>query len=136
MGVAALAVCPSWTFSAPNADQRGFWQTEGYGIVLDMGRLHSKIYKITENTCHSYFSFPSHLGLVKTLEWLEFLPDGDRLRFDAQGTLNPVYADLIPELPSRYDPLTPGTTATADQVFDVMWEAMDEHYNFFGGCPR
>jgi hypothetical protein len=135
--IAIIAV--SWILNAPRDDIQGVWATDGYGLYLDVGRIVIDVYQVTEVSCLRDMRIPGHLWAVKALEGVSFEKEGDRLRLDVTGSLNPIHADRAPALPAQCGTTeTPGTLA---ENFAVFWTAMSEHYPFFdlhgvdwGGC--
>ncbi len=118
----------TWVLSAPDKSMRGIWRTEGYGLVIDVGHIFIDVYQITDVSCHRDMRIPSHLSLVKALEGVEFVSVNGRFQLAVSGTLNPIMADRIETLPAACAAPTPNTP---QGNFDVLWNAMNEHYSFF-----
>ena len=133
-GLVALAaiivlIAVSWIWSAPRDNIRGMWATDGYGLYLDVGRVVIDVYQVTEVSCLRDMRIPGHLWVIKALEGVSFDKQGDRLRLEVTGSLNPIYADRSSTLPAQCGTTeTPGTLA---ENFAVFWTAMSEHYPFF-----
>ncbi len=118
----------SWAFNMPDKNLRGTWQTNGYGLVFDIGRTVIDVYQVTEISCYRDMRIPAHLGLVKTLEGAQFAMNDGQLQLAVAGALNPIYADRIDSLPKNCATPLPDTP---QNNFDVLWNAMNEHYSFF-----
>ncbi len=129
--VALVVVVASWPLFWPPQDQRGVWQTEGFGLVLDIDRFRFTAYHLSEGYCLPYFSALSHSLVLGETEDLSFDLDGDSLRLTVQGTLGTVNAERLTALPEACTPQTPPAHASAQQVFDVFWAAMNAHYPYF-----
>lgn len=128
VGLIGFAI--SWAVYAPRQDIRGTWATEGYGYHLDIGRAVVDLYEVTAISCHRTQRIPAHQWLLAALEDVRFARDGDQLQVVAGGTLNPITANRTDGLPAHC-PQTPDQPGTAQDNFDVLWQAMDEHYAFF-----
>ncbi len=119
----------SWIWNAPRDNIRGVWATDGYGLYIDVGRVVIDVYQVTEVSCLRDMRIPGHLWAIEAFEGVSFDKYGDRLRLDATGSLNPIYADRSPTLPAQCGKTqTPGTLA---ENYAVFWTAMSEHYPFF-----
>ena len=130
VGVAAAALGVSWILTMPDKEIRGTWETEGYGLHLDIGRALIDIYQVTEISCHRAYRLPAHQWLIAALEDVRFTSQDEGLQIVAGGTLNPIRADRTASLPDHC-PAAPVSPGTAQENFDVLWQAMHEHYAFF-----
>lgn len=125
---AMIAVAVSWLVYMPPKAVRGVWQTEGYGLVLDVSATTIDVYQTSDLHCHRDMRIPAHLWLVNFLEGATFTQEGDRLKIALSEGLNPVYADPIGTLPTT---CTAPPEVTAQATFDVMWDVMNTHYAHF-----
>lgn len=130
IALTALALGVSWVLTMPGKDIRGHWTTEGYGLHIDIGRMVIDVYEVTDISCHHAQRIPAHLWLIGATQDITLTRADNRLRFDAAGMLNPIMADRANGLPESC-PQTPGSPGTAQDNFDVFWQAMAEHYAFF-----
>ncbi|WP_138163316.1 S41 family peptidase [Parasedimentitalea maritima] len=121
----------SWLWVMPKGELKGVWQTDGYGLVIDVSSLWIDVYEQTKVSCLHQSRIPSHLSLVNWLEDVTFGIEEDRLRLDVSGVLNPIMADGIAVLPDICRTATPNAPGTAQENFDVAWQVMQEHYAFF-----
>ena len=131
IGVAATAALASWVIHMPKADLRGVWQTEGYGLVLDVGALSIDIYETSAISCLPSMQVPAHLGLIRMIEGIDLRLDSGRLTLSIDGTIGPIRADRVNALPDACKVGSPQRPGTAQQNFDVFWAKMNEHYAFF-----
>ena len=129
IGVVAFgALAVTWVMHAPPKDARGTWQTEGYGLAVDVGAAMIDVYQVSNVHCHPDQQIPGHMWLVDYLEGVQFARDGERLKIAVAGTLNPIYATRTEALPALCDTTPPNNAQT---TFDVMWDVMDTHYAHF-----
>jgi hypothetical protein len=124
----ALALGISWIFYAPPQALRGVWKTDGYGLVLDVSATTINVYQTSDIHCIHDQTIPAHTGIVNFLEGVTFTKDDDRLVLNASGTLNPIYADRIGDIPALCNQ---DLDSDPTSVFDVMWEVMNTHYAHF-----
>ena len=125
-----LAFAVSWLIYMPNADERGVWRSEAGGMILDIGRTSAKTYRETSVSCIHDLTFPAHMKVIELVEgaWIEAV-DG-QLALHLDGSVEPTLFTRIDALPATCREPWPDT-ATAREVFDVVWAAMDENYAFF-----
>lgn len=131
VGLAAagpIALAVTWVFNTPPEATRGVWQTEGYGLVLDVSGTKIDVYETSALHCHRDMRIPAHLWLVNLLEGATFTQEDARLKINLSEGLNPIYADPIAALP---DTCATAPANTAQNTFDVMWEVMNTHYAHF-----
>lgn len=121
----------SWFYYSPEDEMKGTWETEGYGLAIDVGNYFIDVYQVTEISCQRDMRIPAHLPLIRALEGAEFAMENGRFKLGVEGTLNPIFADRTDALPEQCEPEMPGENANAAQVFSVFWNAMNEHYAFF-----
>ncbi|WP_439156531.1 S41 family peptidase, partial [Yoonia sp.] len=130
IGLGALVLGASWLVTMPGKDIRGTWATDGHGLRFDIGRAVIDIYQVTDISCHHARRIPANTWLIHATQDITLARDGDRLRIDAGGTLGPIMADPTEGLPATC-PQTPPTPGSARENFDVLWQAMAEHYALF-----
>ena len=99
IGVAATAALANWVIHMPSADLRGVWQTEGFGLVLDVGTLSIDIYEASAISCLHSMRVPAHLGLIRLVEGVDLGVDNGRLALSFDGTIGPIHADRVDALP-------------------------------------
>ncbi|WP_296424400.1 S41 family peptidase [Yoonia sp.] len=128
VGFGAFGV--SWAMNMPGHDIRGTWATDGYGLQIDIGRAAIDVYEVTAISCYHTRRIPAHQWLIAGLTDIHLTRDGPRLRIDAGGSVSPIMADRTTTLPAHC-PTTPDQPGTARDNFDVLWQAMQEHYAFF-----
>lgn len=126
----ALAFAASWALYMPDSTQRGTWRAQAGGMILDLSRTRAHTYRETSVSCIHDLSFPAHMKLVELAEGATLQTVGAQLHLHIDGSVEPTIFDRINALPATCGPATP-ETATARDVFDVVYAAMDENYAFF-----
>ncbi|MBT8412308.1 MAG: S41 family peptidase [Octadecabacter sp.] len=129
--ITVFVIGASWPLFSPPADQRGVWVTEGYGLVLDVGRFEFSAYQVGNGYCLPYFHAPAHSLILGEAGGLSMARSGEALVLTVEGVANPITATRATALPATCTPPVPGAQATAQQIFDVFHAAMDAHYPFF-----
>lgn len=131
IGVAATAALANWVIHMPKANLRGVWQTDGYGLVLDIGAGSIDIYETSAISCLHSMRVPAYLGLIRLVEGVDLRLDNSRLALSFDGTIGPIRVDRVDALPDACKAGSPQRPGTAQQNFDVFWAKMNEHYAFF-----
>lgn len=131
--LAAGLILLTWPLFWPPAELRGQWRTQGYGMVLDVGRFGVTAYQQTAVSCLPVFRSPAHSLVLAEFGDLALNPGGaGGLQIDVDGTANPIRTDRLAALPEACAEGGSPQEATARQVFDIAWHGMAEHYPFFG----
>lgn len=133
IGVLALIVGAfgvTWVIYMPDSTQRGVWQSDVGGMILDISRWEARTYRATSISCIHDLSFPAHLKLIELAEGARLTVQNDTLELTIDGLLDPLRFTRLDALPETCRDPWP-ETATAREVFDVAWAAMDENYAFF-----
>jgi len=125
-GIAALGI--SWVIYAPDKALRGVWQTDGYGLILDVSATRIKAYEASDVHCRHDQTIPTHTWLINFLEGVTLAHEGDQLVLNVAGTLNPIRANRIAAVPDLCDVAVANTPT---MVFDIIWEVMNTHYAHF-----
>lgn len=129
-----LALCAafglSWLAYMPDVQERGAWRLETGGAVLDLTPFRATLYSETGHSCLSVMSFPAHLKLVELIEGASVSVIDGQLYLNVDGSLAPTRWSKLGALPNRCTDPDP-STATARDIFDATWAALDEHYAFF-----
>ncbi|WP_342075970.1 S41 family peptidase [Yoonia sp. SS1-5] len=120
----------SWLIFMPNGQERGAWRAETGGVVLELTPLKATMFSETAHSCHTVIAFPAHMKLVEMLEGATVGMNGAQLELAIDGTLNTQRFDRLDALPENCTAPDPAS-ASARDVFDAAWTAMDEHYAFF-----
>lgn len=131
LAVALVVVAGSWPLFSPPADQRGVWVTEGYGLVLDVGRWQFAALQAGDGYCLPYFSAPAHSLILGEAGGLSMARSGANLVVTVEGVANPITATRATALPAACSAPQAGAAASAQQTFDVFHAAMAAHYPFF-----
>lgn len=132
LAVALVAIALlSWPFFWPKAEQRGTWRSDGYGMVIEIGRFGLRGYQETALSCLPFFSAPAHRLFLGELADITLGTEGDRLAITVEGNVNPIMADRIDSLPVACAGDGTPSPASPRDVFDIAWAAMDENYPFF-----
>ena len=122
----------TWPLFWPPAELRGHWRTEGYGMVLDVGRLMVTAHQRTAVSCRPVFRGPAHSLVLAELGDIALNPDAKGgLRVDIDGTANPIRATRLDALPEACAEGGTPRQPTARDVFDIAWHGMAENYPFF-----
>ncbi|MFT5743836.1 MAG: carboxyl-terminal processing protease [Paracoccaceae bacterium] len=129
IGTLIALVVLTWPFFMPDRQTRGIWATEGYGLVLDIGRFGIDIYEVNGATCLTHLSGPAHSLALRSLADADFAASDGALIINVDGTANPITATPLTALPAHCATTTrPGTPR---ENFDALWTVMDENYAFF-----
>ena len=130
-GALFVALAGFWVWGMPKSELRGQWQTEGYGIVADIGRFTIDLREITPVSCERYQLAPANMWLLKTLGGIEFdLTDGDLVIREA-STVNPIGTTRLEAMPKVCN-VDPERDANDPELnFEVFWNAFADHYTFF-----
>lgn len=129
IGTLIALVVLTWPAFMPERGARGLWATDGYGLVLDIGRFRLDVYEVNSATCLTYLTGPAHSLALRALANADFSATDGVLTINVQGTVNPIIATPIAALPARC-----GTTpqpGTPRENFEAMWTVMNENYAFF-----
>lgn len=126
--ISVAAIVISWVIYTPDRALRGVWQTEGYGLIIDVGATTIDVYEHSDVHCTHDQTIPAHTWLINFLEGVQFDRLGDQLALRVAGTLNPIYATSIDAVPALCAEKTPNSPT---MVFDVLWEVMNTHYAHF-----
>lgn len=123
----------SWPLFWPDADMRGTWRSEGYGMVVEIGRFGVRGYQETPVSCQPFFSAPAHTLVIAEAAQVSLSLQDGRLSLKEEGTVNPIFADRIDALPEscQGDGTPAPDQATPGEIFDIAWSAMATHYPFF-----
>lgn len=129
IGFAVVAFIASWIYYMPSSDERGVWRLDSGGVIVSITPLRAKMYSETAVSCTLDLSFPAHLKLVELAEGATIQTVDDQLLINLDGTLDPMRLTRIAALPDTCT--TPDNNATALEVFDAAWHAMNDNYAFF-----
>lgn len=129
IGAIVAAFFVSWVIYMPDAQERGAWRSQTGGQILTLSPFQAEIYSESSASCVQQLSFPAHLKLIEIAEGATIVSDGSTLQLTIDGVLEPALFDRIPALPDACTTANPD--ASASDVFDAMWAAMNEHYAFF-----
>ncbi len=130
IAVLVALVTVTWLRSMPDQSQRGAWQSETGGQVLNLNAFTARLYQQTSVSCIQTLTFPAHLQLVNLLTGAQITTRGDQLELVIDDVLEPVVFNPMPALPADCTVADP-ESADAARTFDVFWTAMNEHYAFF-----
>ncbi len=130
-GLGLVALAGFWAWGMPKSEMRGQWQTEGYGIVTDIGRFTIDIREQGRTSCERYQLAPANLWLLKNLGGIEFeMSDGDLVIREA-STVNPITTNRLEAMPAACDRDDEPDAMDPEWNFQVYWDAFDELYAFF-----
>lgn len=124
----AGALVAAYTATGPSADRRGVWETEGYGLLLDVGWFTADLYETAGDHCVKAETLPAHPLLMRYATGVSVVPAANRTLLDVDGTLDDISVTRLPALPSAC--LNSAAPDAATQ-FDLFWESFDTHYPFF-----
>nr|WP_252734700.1 S41 family peptidase [Octadecabacter sp. B2R22] len=119
----------SWVIYMPDANERGVWRSQTGGQVITLSQFKAQLYSESSASCVHQLTFPAHLKLVELAEGATVQVTGETLYLHADGTLEPILFDRTDALPDTCGAFD--QTANAQDVFNALWAAMDEHYAFF-----
>ena len=131
VGMLLLAVTAIWAWGMPRAELRGQWQTEGYGIVADIGRFTIDLREVGPDSCERYQLAPANLWLLKTLGGIEFDVSGEGMVIRAAGAADPILTKRLDAMPSVCNRGVEPDTMDPEWNFEVYWNAFAERYTFF-----
>ncbi len=129
IGVAVAAFIGSWIYYMPSSDVRGVWRLDSGGVIVSITPLRAKMYTETAVSCTLDLSFPAHMKLVEMSEGATIEVVDTQLLLQLDSTLGPMHLNRIDALPDTCT--TPDHNATAREVFDAVWHAMNDNYAFF-----
>lgn len=129
IGALVVAFVVTWVIYMPDAEERGVWRAATGGSIITLDVFQAKLYSETPTSCVHDLSFPAHLKLVEFVEGATVTVEGDQLMLRVDGALDPTPYVKIEALPDTCGPANPD--ATAADVFDALWSAIDSHYAFF-----
>jgi hypothetical protein len=129
IGACSAAVVVSWIIYMPSSDERGVWLSKTGRVILDITPLTATMYSQTRVSCVEHLRFPAHMKLVELAEGASIETTDGVLGLTVDGTLDVMQFDRIASLPATCGAANPNATAT--QVFDAFWHAMNDHYAFF-----
>jgi hypothetical protein len=132
LGLLAGLILLTWPLFWPPAELRGVWRTQGYGLVVDVGRIMVTAYQRTEVSCLPVYRGPAHSLVLGELGDIALNPDGDGgLRIDIDGASNPIRTRRLDALPAACDEGGTPQEPTVRDAFDIAWHGLNEHYPFF-----
>lgn len=129
IGALVVAFVVTWVIYMPDAEERGVWRAATGGSIITLDVFQAKLYRETPTSCVHDLSFPAHLKLVEFVEGATVTGEGDQLMLRVDGALDPTPYVKIEALPDTCGPANPD--ATAADVFDALWSAIDSLYAFF-----
>ena len=129
IGAAVVAFIGSWIYYMPDSAERGVWRLESGGVIVSISPFRAKMYSESAVACTLDLSFPAHLKLVELAEGATIEVIGDTLHINLDGTLDPMRLSRIDALPDTCT--TPDNNASALEVFNAAWQAMNDNYAFF-----
>lgn len=120
----------SWLLYMPNGSERGAWRADTGGAILHLTPFKATLYSESSHSCLSVISFPAHLKLVELAEGARVSVIGGQLHLELDGSPEASRFNKLDALPPDCNNSDPGT-ATARDIFDATWIALNEHYAFF-----
>lgn len=120
----------SWLIYMPDGTERGAWRAETGGAVLHLTPFKATLYSESSHSCLPVISFPAHMKLVELAEGARVSVTDGQLHLEVDGSLDVSRFDKLDALPAGCTDPDPGA-ASARDVFDATWAALDEHYAFF-----
>jgi hypothetical protein len=117
----------------------GLWQTEGYGLLVEVADSTVGLTEITAVSCMPREDELQRAGVEADGSWQLrrgndpagahlFLESADRARLQPAGTASSIYLRRISRRPDVCDRVQDNTP---EAVFDVFWATYAEHYPFF-----
>ncbi len=116
-------------------DIAGWWATEGYGYVAELGTA-TRVYEVSAASCIPAELNPAFAQVTQAFENASLLPD-DRAFVPMEWRTSPLTAVRIDGPPeSCRNGGTPtigeeGYVRSPELVFDVLWSTFDREYAFF-----
>lgn len=115
-----------------NAEKlEGFWQSEGYGYVLEIHNGIATVYDVTRSTCLKKTFFFDQRGFAVNKWDVEINTSGTRMIYKAERVVTKFQFTRIARLPDICSEQLITPTQDAQVNFDVLWQTFEDHYAFF-----